>query len=350
MSRSRSYAALCLFLFGAVVLTACGSKASTTADAATSEQISTPVTDVPRRVPPGTSLRVGDQLDALKLVLGTAGQDKAFSYDVKYASFVGGPPMLQAFKAGAIDIGTVADTPLIFAQAAHQDVVAVAAWAPQHGSLELIATPGSHISSWKDLKGKKLAYQQGTVLEAVALQGLQHAGLTLHDVKSVNIPVTQISAALQSGSVDAAILVPPLDTAYLASHPDAKIVDRPDDITDRVSFIIASKKALDNPAKVAAIRDYVQRLVRSHKWIAAHPQEWVQTFYVGQYHLPAAQGLAQLQRIGPTSFLPLPGDLVAPQQALADLYLDAGDIPKKLDVSSEFDGRLNAAVREAQAG
>jgi sulfonate transport system substrate-binding protein len=187
------------------------------------------------------------------------------------------------------------------------------------------------------------------VLEAVVLQGLQKAGLTLHDIKTVNLPITQITAALQSGSVDAAVLAPPLDGAYLSKTPDAKIVDRPDDITDRVTFIIASKKAIADPAKAPAIRDYVQRLVHAFGWLNDHPREAAQAVWVKQYNLSLQAGLKNIEQRGKTTFLPLPGDLVAPQQKLADLYLDAGDIPEKIDVSTSFDGRLNQAVREAQA-
>ena len=121
--------------------------------------------------------------------------------------------MLQAFQAGAIDVGWVADTPLIFAQAAHQGVVAVAAYATKNASYQLVAAPGSSIKSWKDLKGKKVTYQQGTSLEAVLLQGLHSAGLSLKDVTSVSLPATQLIAALEGGSVDAAISEVPFWTS-----------------------------------------------------------------------------------------------------------------------------------------
>ena len=50
--------------------------------------------------------------------------------------------MLQAFQAGAIDVGFVGSTPLIFAQAAHQDVVGVAGWATPHSSSVWSPLPG----------------------------------------------------------------------------------------------------------------------------------------------------------------------------------------------------------------
>jgi sulfonate transport system substrate-binding protein len=327
---------------------ACGSDGGTAGASNTDATPTSASSATTGRVPAGTTLRVGDQLDALKLVLGTAGQGKNVPYALKYANFVGGPPMLQAFQAGELDVGYVADTPLIFAQAAKQDIVAVAGWAPERSALRLIVPPGKDISSWKDLKGKKVAYQQGTVLEAVLLKGLKGAGLSLDDVKTVNVPVTQVSAALQSGSVDAAVLAPPLDSAYFAQQPNATAIDAPTDITLRVNFIIASKKALDDPGKAAAIGDYVQRVVRSYGWINANPDAWINAFYVGQYKLPAAQGRKLLDHAGKTTFVALPGNIVPAQQELADLYHGAGEIPQKLDdVSREFDGRYNELVAAA---
>jgi sulfonate transport system substrate-binding protein len=342
-----SMAAITLLI--AAALSGCGSSTSSSSGAsgAAGAQSGGATPTVPDHVPPGTTLRVADQLQLLETVLSTASNDKSFSYKLQYSNFVGGPPMLQAFHAGAVDIGFVADTPLIFAQAAKQDIVAVAAWAPEHGSQELIATPGSNITSWADLKGKKVAYQRGTVLEAVLLQGLKSADLSLGDITSVNLPVTQVAAALQGGSVQAAILAPPLDTAYLKSHPTAKVVARADDITDRVSFIVASKSALANPGKVAAIQDYVVRLIRSYGFIAKNPSVWVKSFYVKQYHMTEADGAALLARSGPSKPVALPGTLVPAQQALADLYQDAGEIPEKLDAAAEFDGRFDAAIQKA---
>jgi len=347
-----------LAVTAALVVGACSSSGSTrtpdTSRAAASTDAATPASatatrSAPATVPAGTTLRVADQLQALEEELAAAGQNTAFPYTVQYSNFVGGPPMLQAFQAGAVDVGFVADTPLIFAQAAHQHVVGVAAWAPQNSTTALVAAPGRAISGWADLKGKKVAYQQGTLLEAVVLQGLHSVGLSVKDITAVNLPATQISTALQSGSVDAGILVEPLATAYLAKHPTARVVDRPNDITDKVDFIIASTSALADPAKAAAIADYIQRVERSLLWINTHQAQWAQAFYVAQYHVPLAVGERLIASAGPIALIDLPGPLPGPQQILADLYAGAGEIPAKVDVGAEFDARFNQAVDEARS-
>jgi sulfonate transport system substrate-binding protein len=341
-----------------LALAGCGSSSSharTPADESPSSAASGAVAGaaavtVPATVPPGTTLRVGDQLEFLQTILATTGLDKDLPYKLKWAGFIGGPPMLQAFHADAIDAGFVADTPLIFAQAAHQDVVAIAAWASEHGGAELIAAPNSGINGWADLKGKKVAFQKGTSAEATILQGLKGAGLGLGDINAVDLPITQISAALQGGSVRAGVLVAPLDTAYLKSNPGAKVVDRPGNLTARVSFLIASKQAIDDPAKAAALRDYIVRFGKALAKIKANPDDFVKRFYVAKYGLTLAAGKALLAQLGSSSFIALSGDLIPAQQDLADLYHDAGEIPDKVDASKEFDNRFADAIRQAASG
>jgi sulfonate transport system substrate-binding protein len=305
---------------------------------------------IPKVVPAGTTLRIGDQLEFIQTILGTAGEDKNLPYKVQWAGFIGGPPMLQAFHAGALDVGFVADTPLIFAQAAHQNVVAVAAWASAHGTNELIAAPNSGINGWSDLKGKKVAFQRGTSAEATILQGLRGVGLKLSDIDVVDLPITQISAALQGGSVQAGVLVAPLDTAYLTSNAGAKIVDRPGNLTARVSFLIASNTAIENPAKAAALRDFILRFGKALNKIKANPDVFVQKFYVAKYGLTLAAGKALLAQNGTSQFVELGGDLIPAQQELADLYQSAGEIPDRVDAAKEFDGRFADVVREATSG
>src|ERR1700722_5843830 len=66
-------------------------------------------------IPPGTVLRVGEQLKNLSLVLSLSGEDKNLPYQVQYSEFVGGPPMLPAFEGGSLDVGFIPRTPLILA-------------------------------------------------------------------------------------------------------------------------------------------------------------------------------------------------------------------------------------------
>jgi sulfonate transport system substrate-binding protein len=297
------------------------------------------------KVPAGVTLRVADQLNSVENLLADAGQDTGYTYKVDYSEFVGGPPMLQAFQAGAVDVGFVADTPIIFAQAAGQNLTTVAAWGPEHGSDALVTAPGVKISGWKALKGKSVAYQVGTVEEAVVLDGLRSVGLTLHDITTVNLPTTSITPALENGSVAAGILVQPLTAAYLNANSTAKQVLVGNNVTARFASLIGSRTVLGNAGKKAALANFIVRVERAYEWVNTHPAQYAQDLYVNQYKVPLAEGEKLLAAAGPTTFFSLPGSLVRPQQILANLYQSAGEIPSKINVASEFDGVFNAVVK-----
>jgi len=332
-----------------LVASACGSDSGAAAGEGAPATTAPQVT-LPETIPPGTTLRVGDQFDAFKNLLAASGQDQGFEYTVEYSAFVGGPPMLQAFEADAIDLGYVADAPLVFAQAAGQDVVGVGAWAPGVSTMGLISAPGvTDINGWADLKGKTVMIAEGTVLQSALLTGLASVGLSYDDVETVNVPGGQITTALPGSGADAAILIEPLTSAYLKDNPTSKEILRTTDITDRVSFLITDGEVLKDDARTAAVADYLGRIVRAYAWVNEHTEEWAQKTYVEQYGLPLAKGVEILKAGGGIKVLELPGELAEPQQALTDRFYEAGIIPKELDAASQFDSRFNAVVQEASA-
>ncbi|HEU5149362.1 MAG TPA: ABC transporter substrate-binding protein [Iamia sp.] len=352
MRRSRPPLLLPLALALAVLAAACSGEASTRADASEEGPTTTaaPVR-APETIPDGVTLRVGDQLDYLKTVLELAGEDQGYGYDVEYASFVGGPPMLQAFQGDAIDIGFVGSTPLIFAQAAGQDIRAVAGWASAEASFYgLVTAPGvDDVAGWDDVRGKRIAYQRGTAGEAVLLQSLDEAGIELGEITPVDVSQLQVAATLQGGGADLGISIEPLTSAYLTANEGAEQVARADRITDRSSFLIATEGTLADEGRSAALADYLSRLVRAFGYLRENEQAVVDGVFTEVYGL-SPERAAELQvENGETSFYPIPDDeLVEAQQHLADLFVEAGQIPEEVDVTAQFDNRFNDLVAEEQ--
>jgi sulfonate transport system substrate-binding protein len=343
-----SVVALALALLGA----ACSGEASTRADAAGEGPTTTaaPVT-APETIPDGVKLRVGDQFDYLQTVLELSGEDEDLPYDVEYATFLGGPPMLQAFQGDAIDIGFVGSTPLIFAQAADQDIVAVAGWASATGSFYgLVTAPGvDDVQGWEDVRGKRIAYQRGTAGEAVLLQSLDEAGIGFDEITPVDVSQIQVAPTLQGGGADLGISIEPLTSGFIRANPGAKAVARADRITDRSSFLIATRETIDDEGRSAALADYVARLVRSFAHLREHPDEVASDVFTELYGLTPERATELQAENGVTSFYPIPGDdLLEAQQHLADLFVEAGQIPEELDVAAEFDNRFNDLVEQEQ--
>jgi sulfonate transport system substrate-binding protein len=345
-SALRSSLLAAALLLPLTLLAACGSSSAT--GTTTTGAAGTTSSEGAATIPAGTVLRVGEQLHNLSQVLILGHQDAHVPYSIQYSEFVGGPPMLQAFEGGAVDVGYVFSTPLIYAQSAHQDLTAVATWSTRNSGYSAVTAPGTSIRGWAGLRGKRVAYQAGTASEAVLLEGLQSAGLTLSDVTSVNLPVTQTAAALEGHSADVGITVEPLLSSYLQANPTAKVVAYGNRLTDKSGFLIASSATRADKARSAALADFITRLIRAYVYLDAHPSIVTQAIFVDQYHLSPTRAAEVAKFEGTTTFGQLPGQIVADQQHLADLLATSKVIPSEIDVAGEFDGRFNALVRTVQ--
>ena len=170
----------------------------------------------------GTVLRVGDP--ATQVALETSGLIDDLDVEVEWANISGGPKTLEAFRADAIDIGSVADIPPLFAHWTGTDVRIVAARETvdpeEHPTYELGVAPGVDVSSIEDLKGKKIAYSPGQAQGALVLNVLREAGLTQDDVEFVEMQSVDdaFSVALAGKQVDVAPLGQTLAKTYLAKY------------------------------------------------------------------------------------------------------------------------------------
>lgn len=80
---------------------------------------------------------------------------------------------------------------------------------------------GGNIHSIKDLKGKKVAFEQGTTSDILLNYALHQAGMTIHDVQPVPMPAADAGAALIAGRVPVAVTYEPYLT--LARNQDKNI-------------------------------------------------------------------------------------------------------------------------------
>ncbi len=80
---------------------------------------------------------------------------------------------------------------------------------------------GRNITSIKDLKGKKVAFEEGTTSDILLNYALHQAGMTISDIKPVPMPAADAGAALIAGRVPVAVTYEPYLT--LARNHDKQI-------------------------------------------------------------------------------------------------------------------------------
>lgn len=329
-----------LLVIGAA-LTGCGAEDTASAGSVTSEKL-------PTEVPSGTKLNFADQSENIQTLMKASGFQDKLKSNVKYANFQGGPAILEAIRAGSIDLAYVGDTPPIQAQAAGDTVLIVAALRTSAPDYQLAVAPGEKITTLDQLKGKKIAYAEGTGRQPFVLRALKKGGLTKDDVTLVPLSADEFPDAVRTGEVDVAAINEPTVTHYLEDPKASKVpADQLDGLSNGLHYIYASADALKDPAKAAAIRDFVANWVGAEKWAIDNPADWIKAYYVDTAEVAKADGERTVKAQGSITFPKLDDQTITKQQDTVDVIYDAGELPKKLDAADEFDTRFDSVIDQA---
>ena len=254
---------------------------------------------------------------------------KPLGFAAEWAEFPSGPPILEAMRAGAIDVGQTGDAPPIFAQAGRTDLVYVANEPPAPTGEAILVPKDSTVASLADLKGKRVALNKGSNVHFLLVKALEKAGLAYRDITPVFLAPADARAAFERGAVDAwAIWDPYLAAAQAATG--ARTLATGEGLAGNIQFYLADARfAKAEPQVVAAIVAAVREV---DDWEAAHPDEAAAEL-AEAVKLPKPVVATALARQA-HGVAPLTPAVTAGQQAVADAFLDLHLIPKKLDVGS----------------
>ena len=281
----------------------------------------------------GTRLRIGFQKYGNFVVLkarGTlekrlAGQGVA----VQWLEFPAGPQLLEGLNAGAIDVGTVGETPPIFAQAAGVDFVYIGnePRAPQGEAI--VVLPDSPIRNVAQLRGKKVAFNKGSNVHYLLVKALEHAGLAYADIQPIYLTPADARAAFVQRSVDAWVIWDP----YLAAAErqlGARVIANGEGLVRNTQYYLAARKyAAAHPQVLRALLDEVDAVDR---WARDHATD-VAAQLSPLVGLDAPTLEVALKRAG-YGVQPVTDATVAYQQNIADTFSTLKLIPGKLTVAS----------------
>ena len=294
------------------------------------------------------TLRVGDQLNAMRATLAAAGEDNPAGYRIQWSNFIGGPAIIAAQTGGSLDVGWMAETPLIFAQAAGSPVKVVAVGRREKtgaSMLALVVAPDSPIRSVADLKGRTVGFMPGTATQYFVVRLLERSGLSLADIRPVHIAGTG-PALLTNKTVDATVTSDPFLSQLLQEGRVRVIATGGEPLTAELSYLVAPDSALADPHKAAAIGEFVARFARASRWQRQHPAEAAPVI---SRHYNISPAIAeQMLRRAPTRYAPLDPTIVALHQEEADTFHRLGLIRTRLDASKIFDPRYDTIVAKAE--
>ncbi|WKG01939.1 ABC transporter substrate-binding protein [Mycolicibacterium sp. HK-90] len=298
---------------------------------------------IPEAVPQGTTLVVADDANRLKTLFKLSGEQDRLSADVSYANFSSGPLRLEAIRSGNAQLGRVGDVPPILAQYSDAGVPIVGAVKYDGNGLVLATSPKSGIASLKDLAGKKIAINEGTAQQAVVLRNLKSAGLTIKDVQPVNLGLAEFADGLRAEQVNAAVLKQPDRVRYLASTEGEGSIEIPNapGAYPGLYYVYASQEALSDPARAAAIREFVIAWYRAENWLNENKQTWIDEYLIKDQKVSPEDARAIAEADGRTSVPGFTEELIATQQETIDLLQESGGFAgKELRAKDEFDSRF----------
>lgn len=241
-------------------------------------------------------------------------------------------------------IGEKPKVALIFAAAGGADIKIVFATQTAEVNQGIIVRPGSTITSLAGLRGKKVAVAQGSSAHWILLKALRDANLTTSDIQIAYLQPPAAQAALSSGSVDAWVIWDPFST--VAESQGAKLILSGQSLQiPGLGFEVTNAQALKDPAKAAAILDFLGRLRTAQAWATAHVDDWAQTY--AQLTKLAPEVATKVLRI--TSPMPakLDAGLIGAEQAEADAFYAAKLIPAKVDFAQVVDARFTDIAKPA---
>lgn len=252
---------------------------------------------------------------------------------LKWVEFPSGPPLIEAMRAGAIDLGVVGDTPVAYAQASGSGIRYVAAQSfPSAVTGGLIVPKGSPIRTAADLKGKRLAFTKGSASELSAVIALKKYGLTLKDLTPVYLTPGDAMTAFTNGSIDAWITWDPYRTLAEDRVGAREVeIDRAG-LAATVFYIARGKFVEEHPQVLTATLDGLRD---EAAWARAHLDE-VGRLTAAATRIPAPLQKKMLDRYKGEAFAVnavTPAD-IANQQRVVDYLTGAGVLDRKLDAGA----------------
>ena len=265
--------------------------------------------------------------------------------DVEVINFNTDADLNAALAAGQVQCGNIAThTAMAFAAAGLP--IKIIALLDVSMTADAMITDGS-IASVADLKGKQVAFEEGTTSHILLNYALSQNGMTLNDVEKIPMPASDAGSALIAGKVPVAVTYEPYLTLAMQQNNKVKMLysagENPGLISD--VFVVREDFLAEKPGQVlallkawdAALADYNAdtaggRAIISEA-VGAKPEE-LATAFDGVKYFTVAENKTQLT-----------GDFVkkvVPEVKKA--ATEAGLLSKDVDLAKLIDTRFVEAL------
>lgn len=227
------------------------------------------------------TLRIGDQTGATQSKLKAAGLLNDIPYKIEWSVYAAAVNLHEALKADAVDTGLAGDAPTVSAIAGGSPIDVVAAFKGNSPGTSIVVQADSPINSVADLRGKTISpTTRGSAGHFLVLRALKQANVPLSDVKLAFLSPVDANAAFQTKTIDAWSIWG-IYRARAQGAQKAKTIVSAFGLTPQLFVLAATKKALSDPGKNAALADFSDRIERGYIWAARNKEalvDWFQGF------------------------------------------------------------------------
>lgn len=183
-----------------------------------------------------------------------------------------GSVLMEMFLAGKIDVATFGDLPAILGWLKGVDIKAVAAFPRSRRDTWIMVADTQKIKTMQDLKGKKISVQIGSGTQFWLFLSLEQAGMTVNDVKMLNVPGGDASVALMTKEIDAAVMSEPsisnLEEKKVAFKLKGSVCTK----TNSHLLLVSGKLYRDHPEVIKSI---IATFKETNSWIIDNPDKTV---------------------------------------------------------------------------
>ena len=194
--------------------------------------------------------------------------------EIEWSEFTSGPPLLESLAANHVDLSFLGDGALIAGLDKNLPFEVIAQTSEGASNVRIITPSDSKISQIEDLKGKKVGVASGTTGHVYLAKALKFHGLTLDDVKIINLQPDDAQSAFETNQLEAWVVWDP----YKTNNVDRGIAKElkvngkilaPGAIIARKGFVE------DYPEMVEA---YLRAYKKSADWQIEHPDETAEIY------------------------------------------------------------------------
>ncbi|QHG16882.1 sulfonate ABC transporter substrate-binding protein [Nostoc sp. ATCC 53789] len=249
---------------------------------------------------------------------------------VEWAQFAQGPQLMEAMNVGKIDVGSVGETPPIFAQAAGARIVYLAGrriTATSGKGSAIVVPKGSPIKSLVQIKGQKVVFQKGSASHYFIIKALEEVGLKYSDIQVLSMPNVEARGAFIQGTIPVWVTGDP-HLALVEKLHGARVLRDATNIGTPGGYYVGTREfAKENPE---LLRIILEEIDKNGQWAETNRQEVAKLIApVLKIDLPIQEiisGRANYRLKGITP------ELMKAQQSVADLFYNEKILPKKIDV------------------